>query len=65
MGITAENVKVDFSKAQAFKDGVVKKLTGGVEGLLKGNKVDIVSGEAYFVDANTVRVIDETICTNL
>ena len=35
MGITAENVKVDFSKVQAFKDGVVKKLTGGVEGLIK------------------------------
>ncbi len=58
MGITATDVKIDFSKAQAFKDGVVKKLTGGVEGLLKGNKVDIVQGEAYFVDANTVRVMD-------
>ncbi|TCJ06145.1 dihydrolipoyl dehydrogenase [Cytobacillus praedii] len=59
MGIIAENVKVDFSKVQEFKAGVVKKLTGGVEGLLKGNKVDIVSGEAYFVDANTLRVMDE------
>ena len=27
--------------------------------LLKGNKVDIVKGEAYFVDANTLRVMDE------
>lgn len=60
MGITATDVKLDFSKAQAFKDGVVKKLTGGVEGLLKGNKVDIVNGEAYFVDANTAKVMDET-----
>ncbi|KXH79849.1 dihydrolipoyl dehydrogenase [Sporosarcina sp. HYO08] len=60
MGITATDVKLDFSKAQAFKDGVVKKLTGGVEGLLKGNKVDIVKGEAYFVDSETVRVMDET-----
>ncbi|MBG9541335.1 dihydrolipoamide dehydrogenase [Cytobacillus firmus] len=59
MGITAENVKVDFSKVQEFKSGVVKKLTGGVEGLLKGNKVDIVRGEAYFVDGNTLRVMDE------
>jgi dihydrolipoamide dehydrogenase len=59
MGITAENVKVDFSKVQEWKAGVVKKLTGGVEGLLKGNKVDIVRGEAYFVDANTLRVMDE------
>jgi dihydrolipoamide dehydrogenase len=59
MGITAENVKVDFTKVQEWKAGVVKKLTGGVEGLLKGNKVDIVRGEAYFVDANTLRVMDE------
>ncbi len=58
MGIVASEVKLDWAKAQAFKDSVVSKLVGGVEGLLKGNKVDIVKGEAYFVDANTVRVID-------
>src|SRR5690606_30214761 len=59
MGITAENVKLDFSKVQKWKSGIVKKLTGGVEGLLKGNKVDIVKGEAYFVDENTIRVMDD------
>ena len=59
MGITASDVKLDFSKAQEFKSGVVNRLTGGVEGLLKGNKVDIISGEAYFVDEHTVRVMDE------
>lgn len=59
MGITAENVKVDFSKVQEWKGSVVNKLTSGVEGLLKGNKVDIVRGEGYFVDANTIRVMDE------
>lgn len=58
MGITASDVKLDFSKAQAFKDSVVNRLTGGVSGLLKGNKVDVVKGEAYFVDGNTVRVIN-------
>jgi dihydrolipoamide dehydrogenase len=59
MGIKAENVAVDFSKVQEWKNSVVKKLTSGVEGLLKGNKVEIVRGEAYFVDANTVRVMTE------
>lgn len=59
MGITAENVSVDFSKVQEWKSSVVNKLTSGVEGLLKGNKVDIVKGEVYFVDNNTVRVMDE------
>ena len=59
MGITAENVKVDFKKLQQWKMSVVNKLTGGVEGLLKGNKVTILRGEAYFVDTNTLRVMDE------
>ena len=59
MGITAENVTVDFSKVQKWKSSVVNKLTGGVEGLLKGNKVEIVRGEAYFVDSNSIRVMTE------
>lgn len=59
LGITAENVQVDFSKVQAWKGTVVNKLTSGVGALLKGNKVDIVSGEAYFVDANNLRVMTE------
>ena len=59
MGIKAEKVSVDFTKVQEWKSSVVNKLTGGVEGLLKGNKVDIVSGEAYFVDSNTVRIMDD------
>ena len=59
MGITAEKVSLDFSKVQEFKNSVVKKLTGGVSGLLKGNKVDVVSGEAYFVDENSIRVMTE------
>ncbi|TWT28055.1 dihydrolipoyl dehydrogenase [Planomicrobium sp. CPCC 101110] len=59
MGVIANEVTLNFEKAQAFKNGVVKKLTGGVESLLKGNKVEIVRGEAYFVDTNTIRVITE------
>jgi len=58
IGIFAENVKVDFSKVQEWKAGVVKRLTSGVGTLLKGNKVEVVKGEAYFVDANTLRVIN-------
>src|SRR5690625_8023605 len=55
MGITADNVKVDFSKVQEWKGKVVSRLTSGVESLLKANKVDIVKGEVYFVDQNRVR----------
>src|SRR5699024_6736670 len=54
LGIKSENVSVDFSKVQEWKGKVVNKLTSGVEGLLKGNKVDILKGEVYFVDRNKV-----------
>jgi dihydrolipoamide dehydrogenase len=59
MGISVGDVKLDFSKVQAWKQSVVEKLTGGVEGLLKGNNVNIVKGEAYFVDNSTVKIMDE------
>ncbi|WP_373895886.1 dihydrolipoyl dehydrogenase [Virgibacillus natechei] len=59
LGISTENVSVDFSKVQEWKGKVVNKLTSGVESLLKGNKVDIVKGEAYFVDKNSAKIMDE------
>ncbi|WP_047982148.1 dihydrolipoyl dehydrogenase [Ornithinibacillus contaminans] len=59
LGIKTGKVTVDFTKVQEWKASVVNKLTSGVEGLLKGNKVDIVNGEVYFVDKNTVKVMDE------
>ncbi|PRO64771.1 dihydrolipoyl dehydrogenase [Alkalicoccus urumqiensis] len=59
MGISVGDVKLDFSKVQKWKGSVVDKLTGGVEGLLKGNDVDIVRGEAYFVDDSTVKIMDD------
>lgn len=59
LGIKTENVSVDFSKVQEWKSKVTNKLTSGVEGLLKGNKVDVVKGEVFFVDQNTVKVMDE------
>jgi len=59
MGITSENVSIDFSKVQEWKGQVVNKLTSGVEGLLNGNKVDIVKGEAYFLDKHSARIMDD------
>lgn len=56
MGIFSSVVNVDFAKVQEFKNGVVKKLVDGVEGLLNSNKVDVIKGEAYFIDANTICV---------
>lgn len=60
-GVTAENVVLDFAKTQEWKDNkVVKSLTSGVEMLLKKHKVEILRGEAFFVDEHDLRVMTET-----
>lgn len=59
IGITAEGVKIDFTKVQEWKNGIVKKLTGGVAQLLKGNKVQVVKGDAFFVSDHVVSVATE------
>ncbi|MDN6491853.1 MAG: dihydrolipoyl dehydrogenase, partial [Leuconostoc sp.] len=57
-GVTAENVSLDFTKTQEWKDnGVVNKLTSGISMLLKKNKVEVLEGEAFFVDDHTLRVM--------
>jgi len=56
MGITMDNVRVDFAKVQEWKGGIVKQLTGGVASLFKGHKIQVIPGEALFVTENEVRV---------
>ncbi len=58
MGITVEGLNVDVPTMQKWKDGIVKKLTGGVKSLVKGNGADIAFGEARLVDAKTVEITD-------
>jgi len=42
--IDSSQIKIDMEKVVQFKNGVVKKLTSGVEALLKSNGVDIYRG---------------------
>ena len=56
LGINVTVKSFDMGKLKAWKDKVVKKLTGGVEMLLKGNKVTIIRGEAKFQNASTLSV---------
>lgn len=56
MGIHADP-EVDVSSMMDWKDGVVDRLTGGVEKLCKGNGVEIMDGRAEFTDKDTLRVI--------
>ncbi len=52
----ADNVRMDVNKMQDWKEGIVKKLTGGIKGLFRGNGVDLLYGEARFVSAKQVEV---------
>jgi len=56
LGISAAKPKIDLGKTVAWKDGIVKRLTGGVGMLLKKNKVRSIKGWATFVDGKTVEV---------
>ncbi|MBL8802442.1 MAG: dihydrolipoyl dehydrogenase [Planctomycetes bacterium] len=56
MGISADNVRVDTAKLVEWKAGIVAKLTGGVGGLLKNHKCEVLMGVGSIVDKNTVAV---------
>ena len=56
LGITAANAEIDLRATVAWKDGIVKKLNGGVAGLLKRAKVKVIKGWATFSDAKTCTV---------
>jgi dihydrolipoamide dehydrogenase len=56
MGITASDVKVDVKAMQVWKEGIIKKLTGGVSGLVKSSGGAIAMGTARLTGAHTVLV---------
>jgi dihydrolipoamide dehydrogenase len=56
MGIEFGAPRISVDKLRAWKDGVVKKLTGGVGQVAKFRKVTYISGRGTFVDAHTLSV---------
>ncbi|MFJ2991737.1 dihydrolipoyl dehydrogenase [Pandoraea sp. NPDC087047] len=58
-GIAFAKPEVDLDKLRGYKEGVVGKLTGGLAGMAKMRKVDVVHGVGAFLDANHVEVVDQ------
>ena len=56
LGVTFAAPTVDIDKLRAHKDKVVGKLTGGLAGMAKGRKVDIVRGYGSFIDPHHIEV---------
>ncbi|MBV9750857.1 MAG: dihydrolipoyl dehydrogenase [Acetobacteraceae bacterium] len=48
--------QTDLDKLRGWKDGVVKRLTGGLSGLARQRKVTLVEGVGRFVSLNQVEV---------
>jgi dihydrolipoamide dehydrogenase len=56
LGIRAGAPTIDVARTVAWKDGIVKRLTGGVGALLKRHGVKVVQGWARILDGKTVEV---------
>jgi dihydrolipoamide dehydrogenase len=55
-GIAFGTPSVDIDKLRGWKDSVVKQLTGGLSGLAKGRKVQVVTGYSRFTGSNMIEV---------
>ena len=55
-GITFGEPKIEIDQLRAYKDSVIGKLTGGLAGMAKARKVQVVRGLGHFLDANHVEV---------
>ncbi len=58
LGVSFGSVSYDLNKVRAYKESVVGKLVGGVSGMAKGRKVQIVHGYGSFVDDRHIQVIN-------
>ncbi|BAR60954.1 dihydrolipoamide dehydrogenase [Bradyrhizobium diazoefficiens] len=56
-GISFGAPQIDLDKLRGFKDGVIKKLTGGLAGMAKARKVEVVTGVGAFLDPHHLEVV--------
>ena len=55
-GIEYGEPKIDLARLRSWKEGVVKKLTGGLGALSKQRKVEYIQGRAAFENSTTLRI---------
>ncbi|MGC9368195.1 MAG: dihydrolipoyl dehydrogenase [Paracoccaceae bacterium] len=58
-GIALSRPKVDLDALRAKKDGIVGQLTGGLSGLARRRKVEVVRGTAVFTAENSLEIDGE------
>src|ERR1700686_2419001 len=65
-GVEYGEPKIDLARLRSWKEGVVKKLTGGLGALSKQRKVEYIQGRAAFENSTTLRIsktggVDQTL----
>ncbi|WP_068240420.1 dihydrolipoyl dehydrogenase, partial [Tritonibacter horizontis] len=60
MGLKGKSPSVDWNQMKSYKDEVIGQNTGGVEFLMKKNKIDWLKGWASIPEAGKVKVGDDT-----
>jgi dihydrolipoamide dehydrogenase len=58
-GVTFGKPKIDIDQIRSWKESVIGKLTGGLAGLAKQRKVQVVRGIAKFTSPNSIAVQTE------
>src|SRR5690625_1639993 len=61
IGVNTSFDSVDMTKVNAYKDGVVDRLTKGLSGLVAARKVDYIEGWGTLTGPDTVQVGDRTL----
>ncbi|AKJ41447.1 dihydrolipoyl dehydrogenase [Pragia fontium] len=64
-GIVFGEPKTDIDKVRVWKEKVIDQLTGGLAGMAKMRKVQVVNGYGKFVGPNTIAVEGENGITNI
>ncbi|MBC3880385.1 dihydrolipoyl dehydrogenase [Undibacterium sp. LX40W] len=55
-GVTFAKPQIDLDALRAHKDGVIKQMTGGLDGMAKARKVNVVQGLGQFVSPHHIEV---------
>ena len=55
-GVDYTDPKIDLPRLRSWKEGIIKKLTGGLGQLSKQRKIEYIQGRAAFENSNTLRV---------
>ena len=55
-GIKFADPEIDIDQLRHYKDKVVSRLTGGLSGMAKGRKVEVIQGSGQFISPNHMEV---------